>query len=838
MSERSVAQAPVRVATPAQPTVLQRACACGQHTNGGGECEQCKKKGQLQRKLAVGASNDPLEHEADRIANQVLAAPAHPVVAGAPLRIQRFAGQSAGQMDRAPSSVDRVLASSGRPLEPALRQDMEQRFGHDFSQVRVHSGAAAEQSAREINAIAYTVGQNIVFGAGQYRPGSDSGRHLLSHELTHTIQQGGDAVRLQRQCVSSVCPPALVPVDALFPRYDAAEKCIQTLYASSHPAKPGISLSYNAEWQHLTGGSSNEKKALSCLRGEETPGAGPNFTAKGMMYAAAPDIWDFLNTTMYEITTLSGTSFRVGKIGAQIALANRICGPADCGGLQFDRGTWAPAAGCYALGGDLYFKAINDQGVIVYSMYKDATKELALAAVLAAMAAALKAAGPKAGAVAAGKAVGGKLIPAYAIASLAACAVLLASGRAEAKLGPGDEEPLVSLFKELDKKGTKVPPEIQEMLDANPELKEKMNKALGKGGDPSKLQNEINKQILDTIAANKDKFTTEELELLLATTQVAGKALPKADMTADELKKLAAAVKAGKTGGGGPGGGDAPAIPGVTSPAKKEEPDPKTKDAPPGKEATDQVTQPTRDKLAKAPMPVRDLMKGLLGGGPNAKKLTDAQVQRFLSMMPSGLTADQVAKLLEKRKAVEGETADQILDSLQAVLADINKPAAPKPDANVPAKPGDKPADKPGTSVTPTPTPAPAPNVTTTTGPTVSGSKKTAPEDLIKELAAEAKNSSFTDVLPAHYRVTWKPEEKGNPAVGSFISGVLRGRLKNDTTFVGRIEAEVTAVTGSNLKIKFITATPMVSADGKVVQQPDQYVGREDNLVLDLPNKK
>ena len=144
------------------------------------------------------------------------------------------------------------------------------------------------------------------------------------------------------------------------------------------------------------------------------------------------------------------------------------------------------------------------------------------------------------------------------------------------------------MFKELDKKGTKVPPEIQEMLDANPELKEKMNKALGKGGDPNQLQDEINKKILDTIAANKDKFTSEELELLLATTQVAGKALPRAHMTADELKKLAAAVKAGKTGAGGSGGGgDKPAIPVVTEPVKKEEPDPKTKEAPPGKEAPD-----------------------------------------------------------------------------------------------------------------------------------------------------------------------------------------------------------------------------------------------------------
>ena len=120
-----------------------------------------------------------------------MATPAHPAVSGAPPRIQRFSGQSNGQMDAAPASVDQALASPGRPLEPALRQDMEQRFGHDFSRVRVHSGAAAEQSAQDVNAKAYTVGHNIVFGAGQFAPGTHEGRRLIAHELAHVVQQSG-----------------------------------------------------------------------------------------------------------------------------------------------------------------------------------------------------------------------------------------------------------------------------------------------------------------------------------------------------------------------------------------------------------------------------------------------------------------------------------------------------------------------------------------------------------------------------------------------------------------------------------------------------------------------
>ncbi len=239
-------QATVQTQTAAKPAItlaargmLQRQCACGQHTTAGGECEACKQKreGTLQRaaispapvhevppivhdllrspgqpldagtrafveprfgrdfsripthspavdaiqtKLAINKPGDEYEQEADRVAEQVLAAPAHPAVGDAPPHIQRYARQVTGGTDTAPASVDRVLASSGRPLDPALRQDMEQRFGHDFSRVRVHSGAVAEQSARDVNANAYTVGHNVVFGAGQFTPGSQEGRRLLS----------------------------------------------------------------------------------------------------------------------------------------------------------------------------------------------------------------------------------------------------------------------------------------------------------------------------------------------------------------------------------------------------------------------------------------------------------------------------------------------------------------------------------------------------------------------------------------------------------------------------------------------------------------------------------
>ena len=92
-----------------------------------------------------------------------------------------------------PLVVHDVLRSSGQPLDSATRAFMEPRFGHDFSQVRVHTDAKAVESARAVNALAYTVGRNVVFGAEQYAPQASAGQQLLAHELTHVVQQSSAA---------------------------------------------------------------------------------------------------------------------------------------------------------------------------------------------------------------------------------------------------------------------------------------------------------------------------------------------------------------------------------------------------------------------------------------------------------------------------------------------------------------------------------------------------------------------------------------------------------------------------------------------------------------------
>ncbi|WP_205043146.1 DUF4157 domain-containing protein [Rhodanobacter glycinis] len=179
---------------------LQRKCACGTHTPDGGECAECskRKRADVQTKLRVNAAGDIYEQEADRIADRVMVVPGHQMPIQAPLGIQRFSRQSDERGDAAPASVDHALADPGRPLEPVLRHGMEQRFGHDFSGVRVHSDQLAARSADDVHANAYTVGSHIVFGAGKFDPGNAKGTRLLAHELTHVVQQGG-AGRLSLQ---------------------------------------------------------------------------------------------------------------------------------------------------------------------------------------------------------------------------------------------------------------------------------------------------------------------------------------------------------------------------------------------------------------------------------------------------------------------------------------------------------------------------------------------------------------------------------------------------------------------------------------------------------------
>jgi hypothetical protein len=163
----------------------------------GGACHTCPAP--VQTKLKVGQPTDKYEREADRVAEQVMRTPEPQAtqkmgVSGwdqAPsMNLQRSATHQTAPSP-VPPIVHEVLRSPGQPLDTGTRAFMAPRFGHDFSQVRIHADPRATETAQAIKARAFTLGRNVVFGEGQYAPETSRGRRLLAHELSHVVQQEG-----------------------------------------------------------------------------------------------------------------------------------------------------------------------------------------------------------------------------------------------------------------------------------------------------------------------------------------------------------------------------------------------------------------------------------------------------------------------------------------------------------------------------------------------------------------------------------------------------------------------------------------------------------------------
>lgn len=191
------------------------------------EVRSVLRSGAIQPKLTIGAPNDRLEREADRVADEVLKMPAPqaggPTVQGMCTeceeeletgRIQRMCDECSEEVQRQPleEEEEEILAkrrpgrspllgpelagriqratTGGEPLGAANRSFFDPRFGRDFSRVRVHRNAEAGELASSIGARAFTIGNSIFFGQGEYHPFTSAGRKLMAHELTHVAQQG------------------------------------------------------------------------------------------------------------------------------------------------------------------------------------------------------------------------------------------------------------------------------------------------------------------------------------------------------------------------------------------------------------------------------------------------------------------------------------------------------------------------------------------------------------------------------------------------------------------------------------------------------------------------
>ncbi len=243
-----------------------------QRTIGNQAVQRLMKSGALQAKLRIGAPGDVYEQEADRVADAVMRMPEPQAVSSGTPSIQRVCSKcEEGELQRKPveeeeeklqakaTSVSiseinpdieshiKSLKGGGKPLSEKDRAFFEPRFGYDFSQVRVHSGGAAEQSAREVNANAFTVGHDMVFGAGRFAPGTHEGRWLIAHELAHFVQQSGSVQRAS----SDFQIRQISPADAAIPNMIFFDQGSSTLVASERAkiaalaAPPGRNLTLN-----------------------------------------------------------------------------------------------------------------------------------------------------------------------------------------------------------------------------------------------------------------------------------------------------------------------------------------------------------------------------------------------------------------------------------------------------------------------------------------------------------------------------------------------------------------------------------------------------------------
>jgi Domain of unknown function (DUF4157) len=218
----------------------------------------------IQRKLSIGSVNDPLEDEADAMADKVMRMPERPFVQRkcahceeektiqrSPLAasITPFIQAKGGDGGTASNTVTQQINAtrgSGSSMDRPTQSFMESRFGTGFSNVKIHTGDYAVQMSRELNAQAFTVGNNIYFNSGKYNPSSESGKHLLAHELTHTVQQGGTQAGMVQRAEIDDDPANCTGLADVTPMLDAHVNAVLAAASSIANGADRVQAVYNA----------------------------------------------------------------------------------------------------------------------------------------------------------------------------------------------------------------------------------------------------------------------------------------------------------------------------------------------------------------------------------------------------------------------------------------------------------------------------------------------------------------------------------------------------------------------------------------------------------------
>lgn len=239
----------------------------------GGACHECPSP--IQAKLRVGQANDKYEREADRVAEAVMRMPtsdiegtgdsgkihvptiqrmcagcgvnhdedeelrrqAEPEEEEEALQAKEYPGRAPALHRNLESNI-MAFRGKGQPLPDPARSFLEPRLGYDFGKVRVHTGPRAEEAARSVQARAFTLGKDIVFGTGQYAPTTVEGRRLLTHELTHVVQQGAAGRFEGLSAGGRIEPQVQIKEPGVVDAVDAGRATIQRQEAPSTTSVP------------------------------------------------------------------------------------------------------------------------------------------------------------------------------------------------------------------------------------------------------------------------------------------------------------------------------------------------------------------------------------------------------------------------------------------------------------------------------------------------------------------------------------------------------------------------------------------------------------------------
>jgi hypothetical protein len=291
-----VAAGVVKVAVPANAGLLQTPpCACG------GGCSSCAEplpRERVQTKLDVSSPGDQYEEEADRVAEQVMRMPVPTSTTGfatfrngvagepeRPGRVLRKIETIPGKANPVSDTFD-LAPGPGQALDSDSRNYFEPRFGQDFGNVRIHSGPEAAMAASSIQARAFTLGTDVVFAAGEHDPSSESGKHLLAHELTHVVQQGrsrSSDLKVQRACGPTAIGPtpntcALVSSPLGLRRYLFKRECDEFETGEEGRLRTDLALLPAGTSVSILGCASSDgnqsfNEALSCARARATENA-------------------------------------------------------------------------------------------------------------------------------------------------------------------------------------------------------------------------------------------------------------------------------------------------------------------------------------------------------------------------------------------------------------------------------------------------------------------------------------------------------------------------------------------------------------------------------------